>query len=100
MAKFIINDKVYDTHKMTRIGTVAKWYKFTGIVMRGIWGNNSGRKFDCEIYKSDKGNFLLVRENDCAQICGEAIEEDEAKALLKSYDYDAYARLYGELEEA
>lgn len=100
MARFIIQDKVYNTNKMSFIGIVRKRYRFAGIVMKSIYGIGSGREYDCELYKSEKGNFLLVRENDCAQICGEAITEEEAKNLLKSSNYDAYVQLYGELEEA
>lgn len=30
MARFIIQNKVYDTDKMERIAQVSKWYKFQG----------------------------------------------------------------------
>lgn len=46
-----------------------------------------------------KAIFLLVCEENYKTI-GEAIEESEAKDLLMHSNYDAYAKLYGELEDA
>lgn len=86
MARFIIREKVYDTDKMKIIGHVKKWYM--------------GRMNDCELYRSDNGNYLLVHENYFGGTKGEAIEEAEAKGLLMDYDYDSYAEIFGELEEA
>lgn len=100
MARFIIHDKLYDTKKMEFIAHVRKWYKFTDGLYIRIFGENMGRNFDCKLYCSSKGNWLLVHENEVFQTIGEAIEEYEAKELLQKYDYDTYCRLYGELEEA
>lgn len=100
MARFIIREKVYDTDKMKLIGHVKKWYEFQGWLRKQVFGDGIGRMNDCELYRSDKGNYLLVHENDCGSTTGEAIEEAEAKGLLMHYDYDSYAELFGELEEA
>lgn len=100
MARFIIREKVYDTDKMKLIGHVKKWYEFQGWLSKQVFGDGMGRMNDCELYRSDKGNYLLVHKNDCGSTMGEAIEKAEAKGLLMRYDYDSYAELFGELEEA
>lgn len=99
MARFIIKNKVYDISKMTLIGKVKKWYEFRGFFLRQLYGEGHGAIYDCDLYRSEKGNWLLVREaeGDCI---GEAISETEAKSLLLHCDYDNYVKEYGELEEA
>lgn len=99
MARFIIANKVYDTDKMEFIGYVLKWYKFNGWLMRQIFGEDMGRDYDCELYRSQKGSWLITHESDTG-LCGEAITEEVAKNLLKTYDYDKYAEIFGGLEEA
>ena len=99
MARFIIKDKVYDTSKMKLIGKVKKWYEYTSYFLQQMHGKGYGRKYDCDLYRSEKGNWLLVHDGERG-CTGEAITEDEAKSLLKQYDYDAYVKEYGELEEA
>lgn len=97
--KFVIQNKLYDTEKMKLVGRVKKWYEYKGYMMKQIFGEGVGMKYDCDLYRSDKGNWLLVHDGE--GVCtGEAISEKEAKSLLMQYDYDAYAKEYGELEEA
>lgn len=96
MSKFIIREKVYDTDKMERIGTVKKWYA-NGLQ---LWGSRIGHTYSCELYRSKKGNYLLVSKRDYNELLGEAITETEAKGLLMRYDYENYAKVFGELEEA
>lgn len=99
MAKFIIHDKVYDTSKMMLIGKVKKWYAYRNFYLQYMFGEGAGREYDCELYRSDKGNWLLVHDGE--RCCtGEAITEEEAKFLLKRDDYDSYVKEYGESEEA
>jgi hypothetical protein len=100
MARFVINDLVYDTNKMEHLGKVGKWYKFTGVVMRSLYGENAGRTYDCDLYCSAKKRYLIVHEDDCFRIVGEAITEDEVKELAKRNNYTLYSMLFGELEEA
>lgn len=100
MARFIIHEKVYDTDKMKLVGQVKKWYPFQSLLIKKLFGDDTGRVNDCKLYRSDKGRYLLVHENDCGSITGEAIKENEAKGLLMRYDYDGYTQLFGELEEA
>lgn len=99
MARFIINDLLYDTDKMEFIADVKKWYECRGFVEKIIFGEGVGKMYDCKLYRSQKGNFLLVSEQDY-KIIGEPISEEEAKRLWRKYDYETYAKCYGELEEA
>lgn len=99
MAMFIINNKVYDTSKMVLIGNVRKWYRYRGYLLKQIFGEGMGRTYDCELFRSEKGNWLLMYQGEFG-LTGEAITEEEAQQLLKKYDYDAYVKIYGELEEA
>ena len=99
MAMFIIGNKKYDTSKMELIGKVEKWYECKGYLFQQIYGKGIGRKYDCALYRSEKGNWLLTHEAE-GGLVGEAISEDEAKRLLMHYDYTAYSKIYGELEEA
>lgn len=99
MARFVLENKVYDTEKMKLVGNVRKWYKFTGFLMTNLFGEGRGRYYDCQIYRSDKGNWLLTHDGEFG-LMGEAIEEGEAKELLLHCDYDAYVSLYDALDEA
>ena len=98
--RFIINEKVYDTDKMELIGQVRKWYAANDWFTIRMLGEGYGKHFDCMLYRSQKGNYLLTHESSTDTTIGEAITESDAKALLRQYDYDAYVKLYGELEEA
>lgn len=99
MARFIIKNKVYDTAKMELVGNVKKWYEYTGYLLQHLWGKGVGRNYDCKLFCSEKGNWLLTHEGENG-LTGEAISEDEAKNLLMHHDYDAYSKKYGALEEA
>ena len=99
MARFIIKNKVYDTTAMEHIGTVRKWYAFRGWLQQQLCGSDKGYIYDCDLYRSTKGNYLLVHDDDLATV-GEAITENEAKQLLMHSNYDKYVELYGSLEEA
>lgn len=99
MARYIIKNKVYDIDKMTLIGVVPKWYKFQGWLSQQLFGDDMGRVYPCNLYRSEKGNWLLTHEGDTGNI-GEAITEKEAKSLLLHSDYEKYAELFGSLEEA
>lgn len=99
MATFIIKNKVYDTDKMKRIAHVSKWYKFQGWLSTQIFGEDMGRTYTCDLYLSQKGNWLITHEGDTGLV-GEAITEKEAKNLLLHSDYEKYTELFGGLEEA
>lgn len=98
--KFAIGGKLYDTDKMEKVADVKKWYKVDNILIRAIYGGEEvGRFFDCELWRSKKGNWLLTTEYEY-KIRGEAISECEAMDLLMKYATDAYEQIYGELPEA
>ena len=99
MARYIIQNQVYDTEKMTFVGVVQKWYKFQGWLSQQLFGNDTGRVYSCHLYRSEKGSWLLTHEGDTGNI-GEAIKEKEAKELLMHCNYDAYTKYFGTLEEA
>lgn len=99
MARFVIQNKVYDTAKMKLIGNVKKWYELKDLVHQYLYGKGVGRVYDCEMYRSDKGRYLVTHISG-GEVYGEAIGEAEAKNLLMQYDYERYVKLFGELEEA
>lgn len=98
MAVFVINNKKYDTEKMDYIGTVRKWYK--NEFASRIYGSEYGDTYDCKLYRSKKGNYLITRQGDFMKLYGEAITETEAKSLLAKSDLSKYEELFGEVEEA
>ena len=52
MARYVIKNKVYDTSKMQLVGNVKKFYKFTGYWERQIFGEDTGRIYDCYIART------------------------------------------------
>ena len=98
--KFVIGGKKYDTEKMEKVANVKKWYEVDNILTRAIYGGKEvGRFFNCELWRSKKGNWLLTTEYECKNR-GEAISECEAMDLLMKYDTDVYEKIHGELPEA
>jgi hypothetical protein len=92
---FVINDLKYDTRKMEKISDkVKKSYKFFSIIV-----DNFSCTYNCILWRSKKGRWLLTHDVS-GYARGEAIDEIEAKELLKKYDLDAYEKLFEELEEA
>lgn len=94
---FVINNLKYDTDKMELVSDKCHC----------TWTENSlltaNMKFDgndVKLYKSTKGNWLLVFKKNYGITCGKAISEEEAKNLLMDYDLEVYEKLFGELEEA
>lgn len=96
---FIINDLKYDTEKMQQVGNVKKIYKITDWLTTQILGKDAARLQDCVIWKSKNGNWLLTYEYG-NKIHAEAIPKKEAKDLLKQYDWQAYEKLFGVIQEA
>lgn len=99
MPRFVINKKLYDTEKMVFIGDVSKSYKLTSYLEQQLFGQGVMRSFTCKLYRSAKGNWLLTRIYNGDEL-GEAITEIEAEQLLMKSNYDAYVKIFGELEEA
>ena len=82
----MIGGMKYDTDKMERVAAVRKWYREDNLINRAIFpGQEVGRTRD---------------EEDFQRTYGEAIEEEEAKALLMRYATETYESMFGELPEA
>lgn len=91
---FVINNLKYDTDKMKLISDKCE-YQYTGPY--------TGITFDAQdvrLFKSIKGNWLLVYKANYGNKIGQALTEEEAKQLLMNYDLEAYETLFGEMEEA
>lgn len=91
---FVINNLKYDTDKMRLISDKCK-YQWTGLY--------TGIAYDAEdvrLFKSVKGNWLLVYKANYSNEIGRALTEEEAKQLLLNYDLEVYEKLFGKLEEA
>ena len=97
MSVFVIQNKKYDTDKMEYIGVVKKWYK--NDVISKFFGDERGYTYDCKLYRSQKGNYLITHQIDFT-LFGEAITETEAKTLLINSNLKEYEELFGEVEEA
>lgn len=100
MARFCISEKIYDTDKMDLVGHVKKFYQLRNALVCSLFRNDVGKMFSCELYRSKKGNFLLVHRSDDGFLNGQAISKKEARELLAQYDYDAFVTIFGPLEEA
>ena len=99
--KFVINGMKYDTDKMERVATVKKWYKNDSALIQIMFPEQEvGRTYSCELWKSEKGNWLLTHEMDYSKSMGEAITEEKAKELLMRYATPIYEEMFGELPEA
>ena len=91
---FVINNLKYDTDKMKLISDKCE-YQYTG--------QYTGIAYDAEdvrLFKSVKGNWLLVYKANYSNEIGRALTEEEAKQLLLNYDLEVYEKLFGKLEEA
>ena len=93
---FVINDLKYDTDKMEKISDkVEKAYK-----AQTFLGEYTTR-CDCTLWRSKKGRWLLTHDKPgYSSHFAEAIEEIEAKELLKKYDLEVYEKMFEPLEEA
>lgn len=89
--KFVIQGLKYDTDKMKKIANVKKWYETNSPLVKAIYGNREvGTTYDCELWRSEKGNWLLTHTEDYNTKVGHAITEEEAKSLLMRYAPDIY----------
>lgn len=97
--RFVLMGKVYDVAKMEFIGNVKKRIPVTDPLTLYIYGPDATRLLSGKLYRSQKGNWLLVVENRDSYT-GIAIDEDEARRLLMKWDLTAYEKAFGPLEEA
>ena len=99
--RFVIQGLKYDTDKMKKIANVKKWYKTNSLLVKAIYGNEEvGTTYDCELWRSEKGNWLLTHTEDYNTKVGHAITEEEAKSLLMRYAPDIYETEFEEIPEA
>lgn len=97
---FIIKGMKYNTDNMEKVADVKKWYQVDNILTQAAYpGKEVGRYFDCELWKSQKGNWLLTHNQDYKDR-GQAITEEEAKELLMRYAPDIYEKEFEEIPEA
>lgn len=92
MGVYIINKKKYDTNKMELISNK---FRYEYEANHPIFGGLTYVTYDTGLYKSEKGNWLVVFDG-----CGRAVTEKEAQDMLLKYDYKAYEKQFGKLEEA
>ena len=55
---------------------------------------------ETKLYRTAKGAYFLTCKKNCNDIDIEVIEEAAAKEYLMYNNYDKYAEMFGELEEA
>lgn len=79
MSRFVIQNMIYDTDKMKLVGTVRKWYEFRGWLSQQIFGEGTGRTYDCRLYRSDKGNWLLTHGDDTGPLLGKLLKKKRLK---------------------
>ena len=86
---FIINNKKYDTDNMDKISDkVKKWFPIHNFFTETMYPDKEvGKYFECELWKSKKGNYLLTFECDYIYK-GQAITEEESQKLLLKYDWN------------
>ena len=92
MGVYIINKKKYDTNKMELISNK---FRYEYEVNHQIFSGLTYVTYDTGLYKSEKGNWLVVFDG-----YGRAVTEKEAQDMLLKYDYKAYDKQFGKLEEA
>ncbi len=92
MGVYIINKKKYDTNKMELISNK---FRYEYEVNHPIFSGLTYVTYDTGLYKSEKGNWLVVFDG-----YGRAVTEKEAQDMLLKYDYKAYDKQFGKLEEA
>lgn len=89
---FVINKKKYDTNKME---LVSSKFRYEYKVSHPIFGGLTHVTYNTGLYKSEKGNWLVVFDG-----YGRAVTEKEAQDMLLKHDYKAYEKQFGKLEEA
>ena len=92
--RFIVDNKIYDTEKSELLCTFDKRWKIKTLcsVMYPLR--------ETKLYRTAKGAYFLTCKKNCNDMDIEVIEEDAAKEYLMYNNYDKYAEMFGELEEA
>ena len=92
--RFIVNNKIYDTEKSELLCTFDK--RWTIKTLCSVIYTLRETK----LYRTAKGAYFLTYKKNYNDTGIEVIEEDMAKEYLMCNNYDKYAEMFGELEEA
>ena len=92
--KFIVNNKIYDTDKSELLCEFRKPWE-----ARTIIGTLYLARYT-SLYRTAKGAYFLTCLADYDNGYIEVINEAEAKEYLMHNNYEKYAEMFGELEEA
>lgn len=92
--RFIVNNKIYDTDKAELLCTFKERWKSKTII-----GTIYPLR-DTNLYRTVKGVYFLTCKADYDRSCIRVINEDKAKKYLMHNNYEKYAEMFGELEEA
>lgn len=96
---FIIKNKKYDTEKMRKVAVVSKRFPIKSVILQNMFGENIEQEKSCDLYLSNKGQWMIVYENNSCSISAQLIDPKEAKSLLMKSDYKKYEEMFGEIEE-
>ena len=92
--KLIVNNKIYDTEKSELLCTFQKRWKIKNLC------STIYPLLETKLYRTAKGAYFLTCREDYNRPDIEVIEEAAAKEYLMYNNYDKYAEMFGELEEA
>ena len=92
--KLIVNNKIYNTENSELLCTFDKRWKIKTLC------STMYPLRETKLYRTSKGAYFLTYKKNYNDVGIEVIEEDMAKEYLMYNNYDKYAEMFGELEEA
>lgn len=92
--KLIVNNKIYNTENSELLCTFDKRWKIKTLC------STMYPLRETKLYRTAKGAYFLTCKKNYNDLDIEVIEEDMAKEYLMYNNYDKYAEMFGELEEA
>lgn len=92
--KLIVNNKIYNTENSELLCTFDKRWKIKTLC------STMYPLLETKLYRTSKGAYFLTYKKNYNDVGIEVIEEDMAKEYLMYNNYDKYAEMFGELEEA
>lgn len=93
MARFIINDKIYDTETAEKLCEYDAQWKMETLL--GSWYPFR----DTTLYRTKKRAYFRVSNADYGRLQAELLTEEDAKQVLMRQNYEKYCELYKPLEE-
>ena len=94
--RFIVNNLIYDTDKAELVAEGNRKYE----VYNTLFKTTIYPVRKTSLYRTQKDNYFFVYKGDYETMYCEPADEATAKKFLMQNNYDKYAELYGELEEA